>query len=134
MGQAGVDQSTPHHRRVARWSGDRGGRVVERRFCGPRPHRPGRPRPRRRHRPLGVASEILRNLRGQVLDYQAIIIAVLSSAALTKTIDFASSRAPEARRLRKQLVSWQEWALTVRKHVLEDGGSTEDWPNEPESE
>ena len=83
---------------------------------------------------MGMATEILRNLGGRVLDYQAIIIAVLSSAALTKTIDFASSRAPEARRLRKLLVSWQEWALTVRKRVLEDGGSTEDWPNEPESE
>ena len=68
------------------------------------------------------------------MDYQALIIAVLSSAALTKTIDLASSRAPETRRLRRLLVSWQEWALTVRKRVLDAGGSTEDWPKEPESE
>lgn len=76
------------------------------------------------------------------MDYQAVIIAVIGSASLTKTIDVIAATGPKTRSLRKQVarlearldehdLAWREWWARLRRWLLARDIDTGDMPTPP---
>lgn len=66
------------------------------------------------------------------MDWQALLIATISSAGLTQAVGLIRETGPKQRKLKRKLLAWEEWAAKLRRWLIRNQVDTDTMPQPPD--